>query len=561
MLARLRGASAWWDAGRAVGVLVGLGAALRLWQYLGNAGLWLDELAVADNVIGRPLRVLLTQPLADGQVAPPGFLIVSRAMVVAFGPNEYALRLFPLLCSLGALLLFARIATRVLREPGAVLAVALFALTPVVALYAAEAKQYATDLLVTVGLTELVLRWLEQPTRRRTVALALSGAIAPFFSQPAVLVAAGLGAALLLGAPRRERRRLLLPLALWAIAAGASVLYARARMSSGLLAYMQWFWRDGFLPRPVTSVEDALWPVRALRDVFQLLLGYPWAWAYLALAGWGLVNLLRRAKVSALVVVFPVAITLLAAIVHSYPFLLRLVLFVVPALLLLVAEGAVRLAELARTRVAVVLLSLAVAGPVLIELWRSPPVWRLDEVRPVLAELQRRRNPGDAVYAYYPTWQALRFYGPRYGLGFDAIDLGACHPQDIHDYLRELDRYRGGRVWFLTAFALARLGERQAMLGYLDAIGVRKDAIEGPPTTRPGMITTREAWTGRPPAAAYLYDLSDARRLAAASAETTQVPPAVQIVGVPRCVYGPVVPHVPTIGQSVGASPPQESAR
>jgi hypothetical protein len=561
MLARLRRVSAWWDAGWAVGVLVGLGAALRLWQYLGNAGLWLDELAVADNVIGRSLWVLLTQPLADGQVAPPGFIIVSRAMVVAFGPNEYALRLFPLLCSLGALLLFARIATRVLREPGAVLAVALFALTPVVALYAAEAKQYATDLLVTLGLTELVLRWLEQPTRRRTVALAGFGAIAPFFSQPAVFVAAGLAAALLLGAPRGERRRLLPPLALWAVAAGASVVYARARMSSGLMAYMQWFWRDGFLPRPVKSLEDALWPARALRDVFALLLGYPWAWAYLALAGWGLVSLLRRARVSALVVVFPVAVTLLAAIVHSYPFQLRVVLFVVPALLLLVAEGVGSLAELVRTRVAVVLLSLAVAGPVLVDLWRSPPMWRLDEVRPVLAELQRRRQPGDAVYAYYPTWQAIRFYGPRYGLGFDAIDLGACHPQDVRDYLRELDRYRGRRVWFLSAFPLARLGEKQAMLGYLDAIGTREDAIEGPPTTRPGAITTREQWTGRPPPAAYLYDLSDAKRLEAASADTARVPAAVQLVGVPRCVYGPVVPHVPTVGQSIDSSARPESTR
>ena len=73
------------------------------------------------------------------------------------------------------------------------------------------------------------------------------------------------------------------------------------------------------------------------------------------------------------------------------------------------------------------------------------------------------------------------------------------------------------------------------MLGYLDAIGVRKDAIQGPPTTRPGALSTREPWTtGRQPAAAYLYDLGDTKRLAAASAEATQVPPAVQLVGVPR---------------------------
>ena len=106
---------------------------------------------VADNVIGRRLWVLLTQPLADGQVAPPGFLIVSRTAVVAFGTSEYALRLFPLLCSLASLALFARIAARVLRGPGAVLAMALFALSPGIALYAAETKQYSSDILVALA--------------------------------------------------------------------------------------------------------------------------------------------------------------------------------------------------------------------------------------------------------------------------------------------------------------------------------------------------------------------------------------------------------------------------
>src|SRR5215470_3081670 len=76
-----------------IGLLLLLGAGLRLWQYLGNPGLWMDELAVANNVLTRPLAVLLREPLADGQIAPPGFLIAVRAAVVAFGPSEYALRL------------------------------------------------------------------------------------------------------------------------------------------------------------------------------------------------------------------------------------------------------------------------------------------------------------------------------------------------------------------------------------------------------------------------------------------------------------------------------------
>src|SRR5262249_4042276 len=90
-------------------------------------------------------------------------------------------------------------------------------------------------------------------------------------------------------------------------------------------------------------------------------------------------------------------------------------------------------------------------------------------------------------------------------------------------------------------------GERQAMLGYLDAIGVRRSSIEGPSSTRPGAGGLRFRWRDRFPVAAYLYDLSDPVRLASTAATNAQLPPAVQFVGVPRCVYGPVIPHVPTV--------------
>lgn len=560
MPSRSDGASGSWALERTVAILLGLGAALRLWQYAGNPTLWMDELALGNNLLTRPLGLLLGTPLADGQVAPPGFLIVSRAAVVAFGSSEYALRLFPLLCSLASLPLFARLATRLLRPPAALLAIALFALSPGIAIYAAEGKQYATDVLVTLALTELTLWWLAAPGARRSVALAVGGVVGVFLSQPAVFLLAGLGAALVVGTPRGDRRKPLAPMAFWVTGAVLSVVHARSRMSSGLMNYMHWFWQEGFLPWPVTSLEDALWPLRTLAGLFGLGLGYPWPWAYLTLVACGLVSLFRRARRVALLLAGPIAVTLLAAVAQVYPFQLRLVLFLVPGFVLLVAEGAGLIAERAGQmverapgRAVRALLLPAVAAPVAVSLVRNPPVWHLDEMRPVFAELQRRRQPEDAVYAYYPSWQAVRYYGPRYGLGFEAVEIGACHPRDLHDYLRELDRYRGRRVWILFASSARRLGERQAMTAYLDAIGVRRDAIEGPPTNRPGAISARERIESRFRTGAYLYDLTDPSRLASTTADRPSLPPAVQMPGGPRCVYGPVVPQVPTVAAARAA--------
>ena len=528
-------------------VLVAAGVAIRLWQYLGNPALWLDELAIAHNLMTRSVIGLLNSPLDDSQIAPPGFLVLSRLVVAAFGSSEYALRLPSLLCALVTLPLFARLARRALSSTGALVAVALFSLSSGLAVFAAEAKQYAGDVLVTVVVCDLALAWLMDPSRRRLLWLTLSGAVLVWFSQPAVFVLAGVGAALVLAGPAGERRSLAPALVLWAAMAALSAAYARAQMSPGLPAYMTYFWRDGFMPWPIRGAADVAWPLTAIRDVFDLLLDYPFPTAYLALALVGVVSLLSRRRAPALALLLPVAVTLVAAIAHVFPFRIRVVLFLVPLLVLLVAEGAWRLGNMIRPRILASVPPLAAAlGPVVV-LAQNPPVWRLDDSRRVLAQLAVERRQGDAVYVFYPSWQALRFYGPRNGVPAETVDLGNCHAE-LRDYLRELDRYRGReRVWFVGAFETQALGELPVLFAYLESIGLRTRAFEGPPTNRPGAVGQRRRWSSRHPSFAYLYDLSDPARLGSTSAETRELPPSVRFVGVPRCVYGPTTPHSPTV--------------
>ena len=51
---------------------VALGAGLRLWQYFAKTAMWIDEIAVARNILDRSLWKLLTLPLAYDQAAPKG---------------------------------------------------------------------------------------------------------------------------------------------------------------------------------------------------------------------------------------------------------------------------------------------------------------------------------------------------------------------------------------------------------------------------------------------------------------------------------------------------------
>ena len=161
--------------------LILAGAALRIWQFLADTSLWIDEIAVAHDILTRSAWDLLAHPLPD-QVAPKGFLLALKCAVWIWGPTDSALRIFSLLSSLASLVLFWRIAIR-LRGAAGPLALALFAAAIPLVTFGAEAKQYAGDVFIAVLLLWLVLR-IAAPTRSPRVdwGAAITGMFAVWLS-------------------------------------------------------------------------------------------------------------------------------------------------------------------------------------------------------------------------------------------------------------------------------------------------------------------------------------------------------------------------------------------
>ena len=107
---------------------------------------------LALNVVDRNLATLLTDPLAHNQVAPPGFLVATRSMVVALGPFDWALRLVPFIAGVSVVLLAVLLATRELTSTVArVTFVGLVALSPVLIFYSSEFKPYSSDALAAIA--------------------------------------------------------------------------------------------------------------------------------------------------------------------------------------------------------------------------------------------------------------------------------------------------------------------------------------------------------------------------------------------------------------------------
>ena len=496
--------------------------ALRVWPYAAHTSLWLDEILLTRNILDLPMADLLTRPLGLDQVAPRGFLPVEKTAVLLLGPNEWALRLFPMLCAVFGVFLFRRLAERTLDGLAATLALMLFAIGTPFIRYSAEVKQYEGDATAAIALMllALMLRERDNPTRRLLL-IGLAGLGIVWFSQTAVLVMAGLGLALvvegLITRDGRSLRTILIPMSMWAAAAVVAVLAGMQSMTPSTREFMDDFWRRGFLPLPLTSVTDLRWFWDQALSGFTApdLLRYRWPQLFIGVALVGVSALWRVRREVSLVLLGPFVVALIAAAAHQYPFHRRLMVYLIPGLLLAVAAGG----EWIRRRAAGLhpalggaLLAVFLFPPVA-ALVETPPPYEIEHHRTMLRYLQQHRRAGDSIYVFPLQRIGVLFYGPEYGLQPNEWSTAACDRNDARPYIRDLDRYRGApRVWVLTSGSRPFTAARAAVQQYLAAIGVKRDSLSRPSLTQGGVSLE-------------LYDLSDTARLGAANAESFPVLP------------------------------------
>jgi hypothetical protein len=505
--------------------LVAAGAALRIFQYACDTSLWFDELSIVRNLVQRSASRLLLEPLAYHQVAPVGFLVAEKAISRVLGTSDLAFRFLLLLVGLGALVLFYRLAERLLDGYAVAFAVAAFAIGAPFIRYCAEVKQYGIDIAAAIALGLIGLRLRDADSTATRCALAgIAGAVLVWFSQPTVFVLAGLGAALLLAWLRERdpqtRRALLVTVPIWAAASVAATLVAIRLVTPETRAFMDQFWRyrGGFPPWPLRKPGDVLWLWDRTTEIFsnEMVLRYPWAPLYGALVIVGFIVLWRRDWFGAFVLLGPLSVTVLAAVAQQYPFRTRLVVFLLPSLILAVAQAAEairRRASRLHPALGGAFLAAIFAGPA----WAfiaTPPPYRIEDHKTVLAFVREHRRAGDAVFVFPYACEAMERYGPEYGLGPADYQVGGCSRDDRRVFLRDVDRYRGmPRVWLIAGSVPPFRQARESVRSYLATIGTHKQGISVP-SEKP-----------LDPVSAELFDLSNPARLASASAETFPLEP------------------------------------
>ena len=339
-------------------VLVSLGILLRVMQYVANRSMWYDESALALNLIEKSVTDLAGR-LDFGQAAPVGFLLTEGVAAKALGFSEYSLRLFPLICGLVSIPAFVWVARRTIAREAVPLALLLFAVADALIYYSSELKPYEIDVAVALGLVIAGILITEHATRLKVtsaLALALAGLGLVAFSFSAVFVIAAVVAAWVTSVALYRRRTFSVAATFvvlsWVVAsigiasfASEKVRYVRESFGSGSGSFLG-----------ISGHASPLHAVNVMGTHIAGAIGLPQERPFNDLeklavlcAIVGGVALLRRKPAYFVMLVLPFPLVLGASALHVYPIVQRTELFLIPAVLLLIAEGVYQLVRWAPT--------------------------------------------------------------------------------------------------------------------------------------------------------------------------------------------------------------------
>lgn len=405
-------------------LLTATGILIRVVLYGANKPFWTDEAQLALNLRARSL-VELFGPLDYCQSAPPGFLLIEKILLVAFGDEEYVYRLFPFIAGVGSQVLFWRLAKCILSKEAVPLAVGLFAFSEPLIRYSCELKQYSLDVLCGVILLYTGLKAITAlDGRHRLTLLGIAGLITPWFSySSAMLMAANSLMALVAFLNAKLWKRVLIVIlisALWLASCYAVYSLTLQHLLSNPA-------REALLDVRSAIPHDAsciLWLLRKLYEVLEDPGGFCCMGTGISLicviCGSKCLQTFPGAKCATFTLLcLPLLFVISGSWLHIYPLLGRFLLFLVPGFLLLVAEGAsclFQIISLQSKPIAVLTLALLfIPRFELLRISESTITLRRTEIREVLRYIAAKRSRLDLIYVYYGAYFPVLYYCNKFG--------------------------------------------------------------------------------------------------------------------------------------------------
>jgi hypothetical protein len=376
------------------------------------------------------------------------------------------------------------------------LAALLFAISSSLIYYSSELKQYSTDVMIGLLLIFVASRCLKEDVRSRDFwILGMTGMAAIWLSHPSVFILAGIGLMLFFAAITRNRpipTRWLFGLAtMWAVSFGIEYLVSLRHLAAD--DYLYNYWKNDFMPFPPNGTR--IWFGKTYYSLLSIALNRTdriLAMLILVLVPIGCISLVYRDRVLAIMMISPFFVALLASAAQKYPLNGRLMLFLVPFVFFLIAEGLgwiysliakwhVGTARVIYMLPALVLVLLPAA--VTWEFFVTPYVG--SNIKPVLQYVAEQRQEEDSIYVFHTINAVFDYYAPLYGLEDTNVLMGRAQLSKraaLQDFYDGVETLQGkDRVWFIFAGILdcgGCEGDMQLFYtDYLDERGVMLDSF------------------------------------------------------------------------------------
>ncbi len=444
-----------------------LGIGLLLYQYIYNRSLWLDESMLALNIVDKSFGDLL-QPLEYSQVAPILFLLIEKTFTVVFGNNDLALRIFPLLCSIGSLFLIYYL-TRSLTGHKAVAVIVLFILacTPYFIYYSSEVKQYATDLFIMLLLYTITFTSNNFLNKYRITALSVMGALAVFLSNTSVIILAIAGTAILYQYIRQRKliSPLLIPLFIWGIFFLINYfLFIKGHPTE---AIMKSYWQFAFMPLSPFPTAPAGWLNTRVQQIFNELLPGNGSrelcilFVVLYLTGIALLLLNKKIKIAYLCLA-PIAIHLILSALKFYPFDLRLILYQTPLYIIVISFAIYHMSLIFKKHVVIqkglIVLILACFS---FALFNKFPL-KNEEIKPIIQQINQADQPDYTLYVYRGAWAAYEYYKKIGYVQFHPKQTIMGESPDASKMMEHMAHFKdvSGHIWLLFSHVFPFDGSR-----------------------------------------------------------------------------------------------------
>ncbi|MCK5632284.1 glycosyltransferase family 39 protein, partial [bacterium] len=331
--------------------LIVVGICFRIRLYLENHSVWLDEAVTTVSIGSRSFSEIWRHfDIFPTFAKPPlGFQLIEKLSITAFGNNEYAFRLFPLLASVFSVILFYVILKKLFDRQIRTVALILFVVCDPLIHYCADTKPYSSDVLMALI---LVLLFGKMKTAnlnfKNVLTFGFVGGLIIWISNACIFVLAGVAIAITAVTTIQKKWKKFAALFqiffIWLLSFVLLYKVSLTHMVHG--ESLKNTWVGAFGPTQIFSFETLTW----IKDVFIQMFKHPVGLYFpliplhvgvlvLLIFFAGCWFLLKKNREYFFIFFCPIILALFAALVGKYPFRGRVILFLVPMVIIFLAAG------------------------------------------------------------------------------------------------------------------------------------------------------------------------------------------------------------------------------